>query len=55
MNRHRVQPVRAAGCLLPALLALALPADAAAQSGKRVPVGRATGKIALDGVLDEPD
>lgn len=55
MNKTRVKPIRTAGWLLLALIALAIPAGAVTQSGKRVAIGRVTGKIVPDGVLDEPD
>jgi hypothetical protein len=56
MNGKRLAPAHAASCLLLlVLVALLSHTSALAQNDKRVAVGRATGKIALDGVLDDPD
>jgi hypothetical protein len=55
MRENFTKPARAMSLLLPALVALLLQASVMARNGKRVAVGRAVGKIALDGVLDEAD
>lgn len=55
MNENCTKPARVLSWLLPALVALLLHTSAVAQNGKRVAVGRAAGKITLDGALDESD
>jgi hypothetical protein len=52
-NRNSLRPGRVCAPFI--LAALLLGAGAVAQDGKRVAVGRMTGKISLDGVLDEAE
>jgi hypothetical protein len=55
MHRRWVEPIHVVSLLLIASVAPLFHPGVAAQNGKRAIVGLATGKITLDGVLDEPD